>query len=81
MRIPSSAEIGREPLPESEQMTDVFLIIHGDVQIPARNADVAVPCSISHFGKRSLTSQGVADKCVAAMPPRDSRRAEPQQSR
>jgi hypothetical protein len=56
-------------------MADVFLVIHRNMQITARDADVGMARGVSDFGQRPAVGKGVADKSVPAV--MDGQRFEP----
>ena len=49
----------------AEQIAQRRIILDGHLQIPAGDADVAVPRGITDLGQRAAAGQGVADEGVA----------------
>ena len=54
-------------MPGGEETANSRLVVHRHMQIPAGDADVAVPSRISVLGQRPSAGQSVADECVAAV--------------
>ena len=57
-----------------KQIADRRLIVHRNMQVAARDADVAMPCGVPHLGERSAAGQGVAKKPAPAV--EDGQRSE-----